>query len=524
MSEPLSRRAFGQSLGLGLGAWALSGCSDFPAGMSLPPDGVPPESDRAPDENVWRVLNRLGYGPRPGDVERVQAIGIDAYLEEQLAPESIAEDPALSLRLAGLESLSLSPEQAREQEWEWVHANPVSKATIKLMQLPILSSPSGPGACQTELQQARVLRCVYSRRQLNEAMVEFWCDHFNIDQGKGDCAWLTTINEAELRRHALGKFRDLLWTSMHSPAMLAYLDNSDNVRQAAAGDPPPNENYARELLELQTLGVSGGYTLEDIQEVSRCLTGWSVQTSWELRPGEFTFRPERHDDGAKRVLGIELPAGRGRRDGEDLVEILSRHPSTAQFLCTKLCRRFVADLPPPSLVSRLANVFQATDGDLRKVLAELFRSPEFLTGQHRKFKRPFDFVVSALRSTGVRTNGLGVLPYLAEMGQSPFRCPLPDGFPDRVEAWVHTLRQRWQFAIDLAQGRIAGAEMDPDVREADHNSEQTFASAIARQVLGRALPDPQMQALLALQDERRPGDFAAVVRALCLSSPYFQWR
>ena len=527
MQRAISRRKFGEAVGGALGAFSLGGCgvwdepfapltARFGAGSDLP-EGDP----------VWRVLNRLAYGPRPGDVERVREMGVEAYFDEQLAPESIVEDPALERRLVALETLDLDAEGARECEREWAHDTLVLQVLVnKLAQFPLLPGQVGLGRTATELQQACVLRATYSRRQLQEVMVEFWTDHFNIDQRKGDCQWLKTIDDRQIRQHALGKFRDLVAASAHSPAMLFYLDNSENRRRNAADGAAPNENYARELLELHTLGVHGGYTLHDIQEVARCLTGWGLKSEWELHPGEFTFRPDLHDDGTKTVLGHVLPAGQGQADGEQVIDIVCRHPSTASFIAEKLCRRFVADVAPADLVASLAKVFLKTDGDIRKILSALFHSPQFLYGDGRKLKRPFDFTISALRALDAETTGKGLLPYLDSMGQLPFSWPLPDGYPDHADAWAHTLKARWGLAVDLLQGQIPETTVPALNLAAAVGDHQPLAlgRGLSRLVLGRALSETQLRTLVMRTGDRQLAEVVPQWLALFLSAPEIQWR
>jgi uncharacterized protein (DUF1800 family) len=519
MSEQLSRRQFNHCVISGLGAAAIAGCQKSVHSTGATAD-VPLRRDISEDEPVWHVLNRLSYGPRPRDIDRVVSIGVDSYVEEQLASESIHEELMFEYRIAGLDTLSLPAADLRTSELEWVHDNPISMGAAKLMQLPIVSVQTEPGRVVSQLQQARVLRAAYSRRQLLEKMVEFWSDHFNVDQNKGDCRWLKTVQEREIRRHALGNFRDLLSASMHSPAMLVYLDNTISCRRSAACPAPPNENYARELLELHTLGVRGGYGLHDIQEVARCLTGWSVQSAWELQPGEFIFRTDCHDGGEKHVLGRLIPSGQGQQDGERLLDILCGHPSTAKFISEKLCRYFVCNEPSAKLVERLADAFLRTKGEIRQVLSTLFHSEEFQKSSRQKFKRPFNFVISALRSVDADTNGEGVIPYLYQMGHGPFRWPLPDGYPTTMESWLPTLKVRWQFAIDLMEQRISGTVCPEWPKQLGENALESLR-VISRMVLGRALPNSQAEALVA-------ASYPTVTNrnqlwtALCLSSPQFQ--
>ena len=256
-------------------------------------------------------------------------------------------------------------------------------------------------------------------------MVEFWTDHFNIDQSKADCRWLKTIDDGEIRRHALGKFRDLLSASAHSPAMLVYLDNATNRQYDPETKTPPNENYARELLELHTLGDTSAYTLGDIQQVARCFTGWSVEGDWQLDAGRFVFRPDDHDDGEKSVLGQRVPPGQGEADGDMVIDLLARHPLTARTISQKLSRYFVGEGASAALVDRLVEEYLRTDGDVRKMLTVLFSSAEFRTGPGSVIKRPFRFAVSAIRALGARTSCRNLNTHLEAMGQRPSvgQCP-----------------------------------------------------------------------------------------------------
>src|SRR5205809_2243726 len=284
----------------------------------------------------------------------------------------------------------------------------------------------------TELQRAALLRAIYSERQLYEVMVDFWENHFSIFANKDDDRYLlTSFDRDTIRPFALARFRDLLGASAHSPAMLYYLDNwrsSVPRPYPAKGDKPAgvdgglNENYARELMELHTMGVDGGYTQQDVQEVARAFTGWSVEAP--QRSGEFTFRPRMHDDGQKVVLGHKVNEG-GMKDGEMVVDILAKHSSTARFISTKLVRRFVSDDPPQSLVNRVADVYKQTGGDVREMLRAIFISREFSSSQAigAKTKTPFEFAVSAIRLLNGATDGSGQLAQMiARMGQPLYQC------------------------------------------------------------------------------------------------------
>jgi uncharacterized protein (DUF1800 family) len=483
------------------------GWTEEPSGPSHPaprPQAAPAQhpaqeergEERAADDfSIWRTLNRAGFGPRPGDLRRVREMGLDAYLEEQLAPERIPEARAVGWRLWMLDSLEADTDFRYELPRE---------------QVP------------PELQQAAVLRAVYSARQLQEVMVDFWTDHFNISQLKGDGAFLKTADDAEvIRKHALGKFRDLLFASATSPAMLSYLDNGRNTRDAG------NENYARELMELHTLGVEGGYTQRDVQEVARCFTGWSFEDEGSWRRGAFLFQPEAHDDGPRHVLGVTLPAGLGRRHGERVLEILADHPATARFIAFKLCRRFVADAEavPGALMERLARTFRRSGGDVRQTLSVLLRSDEFRCGPTRKLKRPFDFVVSAVRALNGETSGKGVLEHLQRMGQLPFQWAMPNGYPDHAAAWLPGLLARWNFAAALVSGQIEGTTVDLEalLRAAKAQAPEAQARALQIALLGR--PQPALTARPADDLLRSRGSQAlAQAAALLLAAPEFQWR
>jgi uncharacterized protein (DUF1800 family) len=305
-------------------------------------------------------------------------------------------------------------------------------------------------------------------------MVGFWSDHFNIDPSKGECKWLKTADDRDvIRRHALGKFSELLRASALSPAMLWYLDGRVNRKRNSSES--PNENYARELLELHTLGVRGGYTQKDVMEVARSLTGWTVRSK-EEKPyfsiGKVEFKPELHDFGSKTILGHTLAAADSKgskeeleriasRDLDGILEVVTRHQSTALHISTKLCRRFIADEPPADAVAQVAETFSRTRGDIRETLRALFATPDFQTQRGNKLKRPFAFIVSALRSTGAQTDaGLPMIHYLNRMGHAPFSYPTPDGYPDTGTPWLGTLLWRWNFAVALSDGQLKGTKCD----------------------------------------------------------------
>jgi uncharacterized protein (DUF1800 family) len=313
-----------------------------------------------------------------------------------------------------------------------------------------------------DLLGSTLLRAIASERQLIEVMIHFWSDHFNIDSSKGDCRWLIGWDHREVvRKHAMGKFRDLLRASALSPAMLWYLDG--RVNRAGDSAEKPNENYARELLELHTMGVHGGYTQRDVMETARALSGWVVrergQAWWGL--GEAQFRPERHDGGAKEILGEKLNAGGGKQDLERVLDIVSEHPSTARYVSWKLCRWFIAEDPPEAAVTATASAFVRSGGDIRETLRALFRTEGFWTHRGNQFKRPIHFVVSALRGLGGTGNPApSLVDHLRRMGHVPFQYPTPDGYPVESGPWMEGLLWRWRFAYALVHGEVKGAEID----------------------------------------------------------------
>jgi uncharacterized protein (DUF1800 family) len=442
------------------------------------------------DRTITHVLNRIAFGPREGDIERVRRIGLERYIDQQLQPERIA-DGDVTRRLAHLETVGLRTHEIVER-----YEQPLREARRNRKQADGNDSAQKkmPDAVQmranlvvVELGEQKIIRAAYSERQLQEVLTDFWFNHFNVDARKGRDRFMVTEYEREaIRPHVLGKFRTLLGATAKSPAMLFYLDNwmsadpngphptvaprmargpfGGRVFRPAPDRPRPqgnnapkglNENYGRELLELHTLGVDGGYTQKDVTEVARAFTGWSIEAP--LRGGEFSFRPQLHDPGQKVVLGHVIKAGGGESDGEQVLDILARHPSTARFIATKLARRFVSDTPPPSLVERVAERFRKTDGDLREVMRTLLLSPEFLSPEaiDAKVKTPFEFVVSSIRTTGNDVDDARALVRtMQELGMPLYQCQPPTGYKDTSDAWINTgaLVSRMNVANRLAAG------------------------------------------------------------------------
>jgi uncharacterized protein (DUF1800 family) len=324
-----------------------------------------------------------------------------------------------------------------------------------------------------DLAEAKVLRALYSTRQLEEVLDDFWFNHFNIFLDKGADQYLVTAYERDvIRPRVLGKFRDLLEATAKSPAMLFYLDNWQSVGAAAPQPRNPkaaqprrglNENYGRELMELHTLGVNGGYTQKDVTEVARCFTGWTIDQP--QRGGAFLFNPRLHDDGEKVVLGVRIPAGGGQSDGEKVLDILARHPSTAHFIARKLAMRFVADEPPDSLVARMAERFQKTDGDIRAVLETMLKSKEFWSvGAYRaKMKSPLEMVASAVRAANGDVDfAFPLVNQVAQLGEPLYRKIEPTGYSNAGREWMNSasLMARMNFALQLAGNKIPGVKVE----------------------------------------------------------------
>ena len=595
------------------------------------------------DQRILHVLNRLGFGARPGDLERVKAMGLENYIAQQLSPDKI-NDSASEAKLQNLETLRMTTAELYEkypQPGQLLRqlgrrdALPADLAAARdnrtkgganaapanapktgdamsapgEMQGPDMAKANEPAKTTTpandpnpqnnpeyrrqvmayykennlrpaqfltgELQMSRILRAVYSERQLQEVMVDFWTNHFNVYANKGADRWLLTSYDRDtIRPHILGKFHDLLVADAKSPAMLFYLDNfqsvSPNAQQPqrrpgprgplgqlmpAGSNPQPaqqppqqrrgiNENYARELMELHTLGVDGGYTQKDVQEVARCFTGWTIfqprgggaaaaalmGRDTRDNAGKFMFRPGVHDNGEKIVLGHKIPAGGGEKDGLMVLDILAHHPATAKFIATKLVRRFVSDAPPPALVDRVAQTFTRTDGDIREVLKTIFASPEFNSADayRAKVKRPFELAVSAVRTLGADTNGGPQFhQWIARMGQPLYGFQTPNGYSDVAENWVNTgaLLERMNFALALVSNRIPGTRVDLSqfVRDMSGNKsvdKERLMDRFVTLIVGGEISQKTRETLLKQVSEQvtLPGATASAQRAQTASN------
>jgi uncharacterized protein (DUF1800 family) len=527
-------------------------------------------------DRITHALNRLTFGPRPGDVDQVQKIGLKKWIDRQLHPDRIPENPLLLEKLKYLDSLSMTSQQlvanypapqmirqllaakaplpadpdrrlliqklveryerrqnqngasqpdpnqeianlltreqirslrngAPEERLAALSSLPNEKLDEVLMALPqgvrqrlFVAAPpelrrkieltAGPQqVVARDLSEGKLLRAIYSDRQLEEVLTDFWFNHFNVYLDKGADRWLTTAYERDvIRRHVLGKFRDLLEATAKSPAMLFYLDNWQSVGPdaplaRARGNQRRglNENYGRELMELHTLGVDGGYTQHDVTEVARCFTGWTID-----RPnfgGGFNFNARMHDTGEKTVLGVKIPAGGGVNDGEKVLDIVAHHPATAQFVSRKLAIRFVSDNPPQPLVDHMAKTFLDTGGDLREVMKTMFNSKEFWSqGAYRsKMKSPLEFVAGSVRALhGDVDFAQALVNQVAQLGEPLYRKQEPTGYSNAGQEWLNSasLVARMNFALDLTHNRVPGVKIAESASPADPSAGMTLGS------------------------------------------------
>ena len=457
-------------------------------------------------ENETHLLLRLGFLPSGWAAERLAKLGVEAFVEEQLHPERIPEDPELERRLARRPLLGMD-----------------ARAIGRL--------DGGETRAYHENLEAYLLRHTRSRRRLAARLAAFWANHFYVPAEAAGAHLGSYLRTLEAR--ALGGFRDLLLAVARHPAMLVYLNNDSNVADH------PNENYARELLELHTLGVDGGYTEHDVKEAARALTGWTTHPRTE---GGFYFDPGVHDDGPKQILGRRFPAGRGIEDGLQLLDLLARHPSTARFVARKLGQWFVSDDPPKGLIDRLAAVFTRERGQMRPVLRALFAAPEFYAARGQRLRTPLEFLTAAMETTGTEfTDAWRLLDTLDRLGQPFLGWKTPDGFPTHAAAWAGTssLLARWQVALELTQeadgdpeggwGLLAHLEERPPAAA----TAGAWVRAAARRVWGREPSPERLAELVAYAADGRGADRALTpmlagrkrggLYALLLAAPEFQW-
>ncbi len=504
-------------------------------------------------EVVLHALNRLGFGPRPGDIERVRKMGLEKWVKQQLDPQSL-DDSALTARLDRFPTLAMSsarlveefpnpaqaarrmgmtPEEYRKQAQQKLRELQGGQGMMSAR----MEEVRAPQRIIAELSMAKLTRAVSSERQFYEQMADFWFNHFNVFAGKGADRWLLTSYERDaIRPHALGKFRDLLSATVKSPAMLFFLDNwmsADPQAFERMGRGRPlglrrglNENYARELMELHTLGVDGGYTQQDVIQVARCFTGWTIRNP-RVNP-EFIFNERIHDPGPKSVLGRKIDAG-GMKDGEEVLEMLARHPSTARFISTKLARHFVSDNPPPALVDRMAKTFLGSDGDITAVMRTMIYSPEFWSRNafRSKVKKPFELVASAARAVGADLElPFPLVQWTSRIGEPLYQCQPPTGYSSKSEAWVNSgaLLNRLNFAMALAGNRLRGARVDLASvfgQDTPPEPQRALALALDRFLAGQVSPQTRSTLEQKLSDQQAD---LGMIAGLVLGSPEFQRR
>jgi uncharacterized protein (DUF1800 family) len=457
------------------------------------------------------LLNRIGFGPRPGQAAAILHSGLDRYVDEQLAP---GPDPEVETRLRPYTTLNTSLSDA-----------------VALYR----SQDRNLGRYQDEALGARLIRAVHSANQLQEVLVDFWFNHFNVFLGDGYDRVFTPFYEKDaIRPHVLGRFRDLLGATAAHPGMLYYLDNY--LSTVSRQDPRTgrlitglNENYGRELMELHTVGVDAGYTQDDVVMSALCFTGWTI----DLREtGQFVYRDQNHDQRAKTVFGLSLPANGGKSDGDRLLDHLAAHPATARRVALRLLQRFVSDEPAPALVDAIAAVFARTDGDLRAVMEAILGRPEFWAEAFGagKPKTPIEFAVSAVRALdGQVTNTRALVAAVAAMGMPLYQCVPPTGYSNLGRDWVNPSSQlaRINFALDLAAGAVAGVGTDARslVRAAGGNPDDpaSAADALSADLFGRGLSRTTRDAAAGVS-RTGPVSVAARVAGLVLAGPEMQAR
>ncbi len=570
-----------------------------------PPEPAPAVLQMSADQKAIHALNRLTFGARPGDLDAVKQIGLEQWIEQQLRPAAIPENPALEAKLAPFDTIRMTTAQlvrhyptpqmvkamldgkqqfpsdpdsqyllekliakAKRKEgaddpqpvpdtWQLDDQQkqilqtgkpPEQVALIASMpeaeQYDVLDSlpnnirqkmyaPAPPdlrrriqmfnGPIQVvnqDLTEAKLFRAIYSDRQLEEVLTDFWYNHFNVFLDKGADRYMVTTYERDvIRPHVLGHFKDLLLATAQSPAMMFYLDNWQS-KATGKGRQGLNENYGRELMELQTLGVDGGYTQQDVTEVARCFTGWTIREP--RQGGDFEFNEKVHDKGEKHVLGVTIPAGGGMGDGLKVLDILARHPATANFISKSLAIRFVSDNPPETLVAKMAATFEKTDGDLREIMRTMLHAPEFWDPANfrAKMKSPLEMVASAVRAVNGDVDfAQNLAGQLNQLGEPLYRKLEPTGYSNRGSEWMNSasLLARMNFAIALAQGKIAGVKVDAaqfalmlDPSKIERSILLTDASPAARDAIQTGL-DQQQQ-------------LGAMAAGLTLGSPDFQRR
>jgi len=473
------------------------------------------------DRQIIHVLNRLAFGPTLEDFHHVRSIGVDRYIAEQLHPESIPEPFELRWRIAALDTLRYNAAQLRQ-----LYGPPSPIRGFKVPPELEKAQRERARAIVRQAAQARILRSVLNRRQLEEVMVDFWFNHFNVFAGKDlDHLWIGDYERQAIRPFALGRFRDLLFATTKHPAMLVYLDNTLSTAPGSPGARGNrsglNENFAREVMELHTLGADGGYTQEDVITLARILSGWSINRpdAREFPDRAAVFEGARHDFSPKVFLGYALRS-RGKAEGEEALDILAKSPATAHHIAFELAQYFVADDPPTPLVERLAARFLATDGNVREVLSLLFASREFWESYGQKYKTPYHFVISAVRAADAPVdNTRPLLNTMSQLGMPLFGCLTPDGYKNTEDAWVSpdATARRINFAAALARGELpTGTALSPYADLLRSRAASPINTAHLEEIFGSTMTNATRQAVA----EAPP----ALRAALILGSPDFMRR
>jgi uncharacterized protein (DUF1800 family) len=489
-----------------------------------------------PRDSALHVLNRLAYGPRPGEVDSVARTGVMRWIERQLDFEHLRDD-GLGDRERAFKLLTYDREELAQRYGDALRER--QRMQREMAQNGDTNRPRGTGPMREfrelggELQQLAVVRAALSERQLREVMVDFWANHFNVFVAKGADRFLTpSYIEETIRPNALGRFEDLLIATAKSPAMLFYLDNAQSV---APGASPPrrqpraprglNENYARELLELHTLGVDGGYTQQDVIGVARIFTGWSID-----RPQQgagFAFHEWAHDRGEKQVLGVRIQGG-GMQEGIRLLKLLASQHATMHHVSRKLCARFVSDEPPDGCVDAAVEAWHRTNGDIRAVLRAIFTSPDFWAPQavRAKIKTPLEFVVSVLRATGAEPDStLRLAQVVGRLGQPLYLQPAPTGYPETQAQWVNSgaLLARMNAAVALAAGRLPGATVNLDAVVPLTPDRAQLTDLVNQRLLGGSMSAHTRAVILEqLVDVNDPVQARTLAVGLALGGPEFQ--
>jgi uncharacterized protein (DUF1800 family) len=504
-------------------------------------------------DSALHVLNRLAYGPRPGEIDSLARVGVGRWIESQL--EAGQPEPALKAAEREFDILRLSPDELASRAVEVMRERRAEKARGDSQDDKPRGgrrNPDDPRRLAGQFQQLALTRAVLAENQLREVMADFWTNHFNVVLTKGaDRYLLPGYIERTIRPHALGRFEDLLLAVAQSPAMLFYLDN---VRSVAPGSEPPalrnarfhrfqspradslrarlptgiNENYARELLELHTLGVDGGYTQQDVINTARILTGWSMERP--DRGADFEFHDWAHDEGEKVVLGTRFPAGHGKDEGERLLKLLAEQPATMHHISAKLCQRFVSDEPTDGCIDDAVAAWRESHGDIRRVLRAIFRSPDFWApvAVSHKFKTPLEFVVSAARAVGARPDTAPVMAgVVGRLGQPLYLQASPAGYPAVEAEWANSgaLLERMNVASALAAGRLEGLAPDLDRLVVGALSSEQIVTALGVQLFAGNLSAHSAEVIGREAANPPPGvGPRAYAVALALGAPDFQRR